>query len=187
MIVPPVERWTAGEPVDADTLNRRARDVQEFLLEPPQAMVRQALATQSISSATWTTIVMDTVDKDNDGIVDIGLNRVTVQTPGWYEIVCGVSFNAVDSTNDPKGRRIAAIMLNGVAGSTNGGRRGRRDAVPPISGTSSVRTGGGLHAMFLNFGDFLHVLGYQDSTVSRTTRITNTEDHSFLSIRWVSN
>lgn len=185
MIVPPIEVWTAGEQPDADTLNTRARDVLEFLLEPPQALAVQDTTAQTISNATWTVIDLQTTLKDNDGIVDLSTNRFTIQTPGWYEVVLGVGFTTVSAATDVVGRRIAAVRLNGVTAA--GGLRGRRDTIPDRVSSRSCRTGGSLHAMFLNTGDYLELMGYQDSTVSRNTWVTEPNGESLLGVRWVSN
>lgn len=185
MIVPPVEVWTAGEEPDADTMKARAQDILEFLLEPPFAYAVQDTTVQSIPTASWTKISLDTTVKDNDGIVDLSTDRFTIQTPGWYEVTLGVGYQLVDATNDPKGRRIAAARLNGVT--TAGGVRGRRDTIPDRGGSRSCRTGGSIYSAFLNTGDYLELLGYQDSTVSRNTIPAEANARAFLAVRWVSN
>lgn len=185
MIVPTPELWTAGEEPDADTFNKRVAAMQEFLLEPPQAYAVQDTTLQSIPSGTWTKVQLDTTIKDNDGIVDLTNDKFVIQTPGWYEVVLGVGFGSVNSTYDPVGRRVASVRLNGVT--ANGGLRGRRDTIPDRTAARTCRTGGSLHAMFLNKNDYIELMAWQDSGVARNTDPGESNARALLAVRWVSN
>lgn len=184
MIIPPVERWIAGEQVDADLMQRRASDMLAFLLEPPMAAAK-ATVVQQITTGTWTKILLDTVIKDNDGIVDLTNDRLNIQTPGWYEIEVCTAYGTGNG-NDTLGRRIAAARLNGSG--ANGGQRARRDCIPCTDAARGVRAGGSMTALFLNKGDYLELMGYQDSTTTKPTDVSATPGPGpYIAVRWVSN
>lgn len=183
LIVPTPVMWTAGEQPDADMLTKRCSDFVAFLLETPTAQAVQTVS-QLIPTSAWTKLTLDSSLKDNDGIVDLANDKLVIQTPGWYEVEAGVGFLGVDTTHDPTGKRIAAVRLNGVT--ANGGLRSRRDVVPDRTGSRACWTGGAQSALFLNAGDYIELMAYQDSGVSRGTDVQTAAQPS-LSVHWVSN
>lgn len=179
MIVPQLEQWMAGEEPDEDTFNTRCRDVLEFLLEPPQAMA-VAVSTQPVYNVTWTAMNIDSTVKDNDGIHDPTNHRFVIQTPGWYEVVYGASLDAATYA----GRRIVALRVNGAKDPS--GYRSRLETTLAKAGTPNWASGGGLHCLFLNAGDTLETVCYQDSGTTIYTTASSVMSYPFLQVRWVS-
>lgn len=179
MIVPQLEQWIAGEEPDEDTFNTRCRDVLEFLLEPPQAMA-VAVSTQPVYNVTWTAMNLNSAVKDNDGIFYAPGNCFIIQTPGWYEVVYGASLDAATYV----GRRIVALRVNGTKDPN--GYRSRLETTLAKAGTPNWRSGGGLHCLFLNAGDILQTVCYQDSGTTIYTTTSDASSYPFLQVRWVS-
>lgn len=184
MIVPQPRKWIAGEEPDENTMNARCAEMVEFLLEPPQAMIH-AVYQQSIANGTWQSIYMDVTDKDNDGIANLGYNWLAIQTPGWYEVVFGLTFASVNATYDPVDRRVSAIRVNGDQ--LPNGYRGRRDVCPSRAIAQLIRTGGTVTCLFLNAGDTVELMGYQGSGTTMYTYVADNLSLPFLQVRWVSN
>jgi hypothetical protein len=186
VIIPRPELWTAGEEVDAETMTRRSSQMLEFLLEPPQAYARQVTAQTGIPSGSWTKVNLDTVDKDNDGIWDGTNKRFVIQTPGWYEVYLGVGYYwGTTVAASARGRRIASIRLNGVT--VNGGLRGRRDTIPDRTSMRTCRTGGSMHAIFLNKDDYIELMTWHDAGEALQTSPGEQNGQPFLQVVWVSN
>ena len=178
MKVPP--KWTAGWEPNADDFNTYISDVVEFLLEPPHARVRRD-TTQSLTDGAFTTISFTVCDKDNDSMWSAGSpTLLTVQTPGWYEITYGGSC----VTPGANYRLICGLIYNGSLDHANGGTRGRSDVVA-VSG-SNATTGGRMYSMFLNTGDTIGLVLYQQSGSAKNTTVSGEYDQPFLALKWVS-
>lgn len=69
----------------------------------------EARATQAIADNTASDLTYDTVEFDTDGMANLGANNriLTVNTPGWYLIVCCLSYPYNNA-----GRRIGQILKN---------------------------------------------------------------------------
>lgn len=174
--VPAEITWVAGSIVTAAQLNLNLRDGINFFVNPVIAVLRQTVA-QSLTSAVFTSINMDTEDIDRDGGHSTVTNtsRYTAQTAGWYEALACVHYSA-----NVTGRRITRWAVNAAA------------LLASFTSMASVATGTGSTGMdavprrvFLNVGDFLEVQGFQDSGGALNTQV-GAENASYFSVLWVS-
>lgn len=167
--------WTAGEAPTAATFNTHVRDNLNYLYDAPYAAVI-ATSTQSLTNTTETLITFATEIDDNDSMVNLGTSssRITIVTPGVYEIIGRVSY-AANST----GSREGYLTKNGV--STGSGTRiaGIRDTAH-----TSVHTIIVTHREALVAGDYINLEGYQSSTAALNTSVA-TGLASFLSAAWI--
>lgn len=89
----------------------QVRDDLEFLVAPPLAVVSHS-TTQSLATATWTTLSADTELSDSDSMHSTVTNnsRLTTQTGGQYDVVHTAEFAA-----NATGVRATRIIINGSA------------------------------------------------------------------------
>ena len=175
--------WTAGVEAEASLFNNAA-DILQWLLDPPEIEVR-ATTTQSISNVTWTPINFGAVVKDNYADFEGGSPHwvigtpsvITIQAPGWYEMELTMSWAASTATK----RVVQSLAINNSA---NADYRGRHDRKLHSSGTSAVKTYKSVYDQFLNAGDTIQLIAWQESGGSLSTNVTTTE--SRLACRWVS-
>lgn len=143
--------WTAGQVVTAAQMNG-LRDALNFLLNPPQAGLRQTVA-QSLTTAVTAGLTMDTEDRDNDGghSTVTNTNRYTCQTAGWFLLHGGAAF-----ASNVTGSRTLFHRVNGGALSEMGANQS-------VVAAGSVRVVGSTVFAFLNVGDWYEVAANQNS------------------------
>jgi hypothetical protein len=165
--IPVPRTWVNGE-FETDTIMNGStgiRDAMNFLLSPPVCQVRRTTG-QSIPSATPTPIAFDAEDEDNDGIHSLVTNtsRLTIVTPGWYNVSGMVPYSA-----NGTGGRECRIVKNGVVNGVLGGR-----VLGPIP-SGSIDTCVPIHAIEVQCvaGDFLELYAVQTTGGALTTTATN--------------
>jgi len=139
------------------------RDALNFLLNPPQAALRQGVA-QSLTSGTQTAITMDLEDRDNDGGHSTSSNtsRYTAQTAGWFRVDGGVTYIA-----NATGIRVQFWRINNVTQNVGG------TASASIGTGTSTRMAAASVFMFLNVADFVELFGDQTSGGALLTDVAN--------------
>jgi hypothetical protein len=173
----PVEMTAvAGAVLTAAQWNSNVRDAVNFLLSPPTCELRQTVAQSIANGGSGTAVNLDTEDIDNDGMHSTVTNtsRVTAQTAGRYQFGGGVVY-AANATN----RRICWWALNGTAvtGSeaTTAGSAVAGGSTGPAARTKSV---------FLNVGDYVELVAFQDSGGVLNTAVATFEMPSVFA-RWI--
>lgn len=166
--VPVTRTAVAGEVTLASHFNTNIRDPLNFLLAPPIFRGRQTVL-QAIANNTSVPLTIDVEDVDSAGGHSTVSNtsRYTAVYPGWYGHAGAVCWES-----NATGVRIIDWAKNGT------GINGSRATVTPVTGviTSQLaRT----DKTFLNVGDYLELLPFQNSGGSRNTAVTGVEQSSF--------
>jgi hypothetical protein len=177
-VVPATKTFTDGIATSSEA-NAYLRDVLNFLLAPPQAILRQAVA-QSLTTATMTAITFDAEDLDtnvagtaqHDNVTNN--SRFTAVYAGWYQVSGGLGV-ASNVTN----RRATRFAVNGTFLNGTG-------IYLPANPTGTCEIPTRTHAVFLNVGDYVEMQGYQDSGGALLTAAA-TDTMSTMYVRWVSN
>lgn len=99
-----------GDPIPA-AWTRVVRDDVEFLIDPPVCSVFHSVDTFEVLDTTNTVLPADSTNYDNDGMHSNTTNnsRITIQTPGRYELSCNTTFEVW-----PEGYRRINFLINGV-------------------------------------------------------------------------
>jgi hypothetical protein len=174
--VPVFRTWVAGEIVTAAYMNTNIRDAGNFLVAVPIAVLRQTVA-QSIPNSAFTALLLDTEDIDRDGGHSTVTNtsRYTSQTQGWYTSQISTNFAA-----NTVGQRTLVFRPNGGAATTYKNK---------VQGTAVGSVGSGSFVssahFFLNVGDYIEALCWQNSGGALLTYITD-EGNPSMNVRWVS-
>lgn len=173
MVIPGVNTWAAGSVLTAAQLNTFVSNVTTFFLNRPTCQVRQTLA-QSFTSGSSAACLFDSEDIDNDGMHSTVSNtsRLTGQTAGRFVISGGTSY----ATNT-SGFRDAEWNVNGSA------VNGAGALIPPVTG-ASTRVAARSLSVFLNVGDFVELLGLQNSGGPLNSDVAGTAQPLALA-RWV--
>lgn len=171
--VPTFRTWVSGEIVTAAYLNSNVRDAGNYWLARPLAILRQTVG-QSIPTATWTAILLDTEDIDRDGGHSTVTNtaRYTSPTAG-YLMFSGAVAHGVNAT----AARGAAWALNGVNITPV-------DAlVPTVAATFGAHVAAPTELIAVNGStDYVTLQAYQNSGGALTTVAA-----SHMCVLWVSN
>lgn len=172
--VPGVNTWAAGSILTAAQLNTYVSNAVTFLLNRPICQVRQTLA-QAVANITATPLLFDGEDVDNDGMHSTTTNtdRITAQTAGRYVLGGGDSF-----ASNATGERAAIWNLNGS------GAAGGEASVQAVNG-DDTRVPARSISLFLNVGDYVQLVAYQSSTVSRNTVVSPAGEQPLALVRWV--
>jgi hypothetical protein len=174
--VPAEMTAVAGAVLTAAQWNTNVRDAVNFLTNPPACEIRQTVAQSIPTGGTTTALLFDVEDFDNDGMHSTAslTSRITAQTAGRFQFGGGVIF-AVNGT----GRRICWWALNGTAvlGS---------EATTMASSVANATCGPGARtkSVFLNVGDYVELIGYQDSGGALNTAVVNFEMPTVFA-RWI--
>jgi hypothetical protein len=171
--IPTPRTWASGEQVTAAKLNADVRDGFNFLLAPPRAVLRKSA--QPISSGILTVLSWDLEDLDSDGGHSNVTNntRYTVQTAGWFFLICNVEWS---DTNDVGGREVW-FRKSG----NNATRQSRSDDYPTVS-TTNINMSGLITTgyMSLAVSDYIEVEVFQSSGTTMSV-----ESNARFDIRWV--
>ena len=158
-LAPPTPyQWQVGDIGSAALLNSQLYNGLTFLLNPPAFYGYQNTG-QSLNSAAWTAITIDTnvYDYYNGHSTTTNPSRYVCQQAGVYFVCGSVSF--VSNSTD---MRAAYIAKNGTEVNQT------RAQVQAVNGhNSSVGTLPGF--VQLNAGDYIEVYGYQGSGGSLST------------------
>lgn len=179
MDLPNIGSWTAGTGHDDEQFNALSY-AQRFLLDPPEAEVRQTSA-QSIPTGivTATALTFDTEVKDNDALWVVGdPTKLTINTNGWYEIGWAVKWATKADTTI----RIAGIAVNGVL--TVASLTGMYDAVNESGTAPQLR---GNYDMYLTDDDYIQLAVAQSSGSALSTGSgAGATSRTMLRVRWSS-
>ena len=177
-----IKSWIAGtDYTTAANLNTVRDNLQQILGYTPTggqgaldfAKLRQTV-TQSLTTATWTSLTMDVEDKDlaNGHSTASNTSRYVVAIAGELQVEGGVAFAA-----DATGVRGLRFAVNGVAPAQG------RVVLPPCA------AGGTELSLCRTFpcvvGDYIELQAYQSSGGNLSTAYTAPEIGSFLNVRWV--
>lgn len=169
--VPAIYTFTDGPPaVTAAELNTLGQGINLLLTGRPLCKAHQATA-QALTTGTSTAITFDTTDIDTDGGrtgTGSATDRYVARTQGWYFVAATVSY--VQAT---AGDRFAILAVNGVNQNGFGG------SAPAPGANTGITLAGLVH---MNVGDYLQVLGYQDTGAALNTAISPTYQASSLSL-----
>lgn len=172
--VPVQITWVVGQVVTAAQLNANVRDAVNFLLAPPMAELRQTVQQSIPTGGSGAALLFDAedLDRDNGHSTVTNTSRYTAQTPGWYQGSGG------GSSFVGAGRRTFWWNVNGT--SLNASEAGL--TAGPAATAPAART----KQMFMNIGDYLELIMWQDTGGAINTFTTGTAQPG-MSIRWVSN
>lgn len=176
--VPSSHTFTSGTATTSEA-NAYIRDPIAFLLAPPRAVLRQAAA-QTFTTATITAVQFATEDVDTDvdgtgGHDNVTNNtRYTARYAGWYLVSGNVTFVANVTGDRFCWLRVNGTDVNGSIGSQAG------DATMLASIPCQTKM------VFLNVGDYVELIGYQDSGGNLLTSVTTREQPS-MTVVWQSN
>lgn len=94
--------WSVGESPTAAKLNTHIRDNLAWLHDSIPTVSLYADAPQTITNATWTTLLFPTETYDNDTMHSTSSNtgRITVATAGIYLVVGQVTFEAITDPHE---------------------------------------------------------------------------------------
>lgn len=176
MPLPPTTNWNVGDNPTSTILNARIRDAINGLKALPFAVLRKT-TNQSITSGVYTAVTWPTEDADTDNGHSTVTNteRYTAQVEGWYYLTATIAFSGTAN-----GRRDAFFRLNGDT--TH--RYGWNTVTP-----TSMASGADICLIIsthlrLLVGDYVEVIGYQDS--GSTLNLLTTNQDSRFEISWVS-
>lgn len=172
--VPSEMTAVAGAVLTAAQWNSNVRDAINFIITPVLFIGRQASATQSTTSGSWTSITLDTndVDRDNGHSTVTNPSRYTSHTTGYYEVNAIISW-ASNST----GARATKLIVNGA---NVAGRAVSWQAAASLITASAVTA-----PVFLSSGDYVEMQGNQVSGGALSTSI-NADFAPMMSCRWIS-
>ncbi len=137
----------------------------------------RAGATQSLSSATWTSLLLsvEDFDDDPDGIgghsTSVNTSRYTARYAGWYRVGGGVGF-----ASNATGNRACRWAVNGTLVD------GSPTIMPACNGLATDVPSRSI-LIFLNANDYLEIQGYQSSGSPLNTTIVG-GDSTSISISW---
>ena len=173
--VPVTRTWVAGEVVTAPHFNDNIRDVLLYLLARPLAVLRNTVS-QTVSSATWASLLMNTEDADTAGGHSTSSNtsRYTAVYPGWYRH-SGLYSPAANAT----GRRGTRWAVNGTAVASS-------QAMVQATSASETSVTAITKLIFLAVNDYSELQAFQESGGSLGTKTTS-EQQNGSSIIWESN
>jgi hypothetical protein len=171
--VPGVNTWSAGSILTAAQLNTYVSAAVAFLINRPVFQGRQTV-TQSLTSGVSTPAILDTEDIDNDNMHSNTTNptRATAQTAGRFQVSGGVGWLA-----NATARKGCWWLVNGAA--VNGS-----SAVGPSSASLTTTNASRVRTVFLNVGDYVELLAYQEIGGALSTNV-GTFDQSSMTVRWV--
>jgi hypothetical protein len=157
--------------IDSSAFNAGVKDPLDFLLTPPIAALR-AVATQSLTTATWTALLFDVEDKDsvNGHSTSVNPSRYTAVYAGWYWCA-GVGAFALSAT----GSRGVGWYVNGSAISAVA------SLMPSVAASFGTDLPAPGQLLFLDVSDYVELRVFQN-----TGGALSTSANSAMSIRLAS-
>lgn len=179
--VPTVPTFLTGVPSTA-ILNQLAQAVS-FALNPPLAVLAQAVTAQSISNNLWTPVTLDASIVDQNPAVpttpghstSVNPSRYTALYPGWYLGNAAAAW-ALSSAGSRGGR----WAVNGTPLNQCG------TLLPTVAASFGAQVGPPGQLFYLNQFDYVEYQIYQNSGGSLLTTITAAAMPG-VSIAWYSN
>lgn len=174
--VPILATEVPGNFLTAATWLANVTNALTFALNPPDFIGNQTVS-QSVASASWTDLTLDTESVDTYGGHSTTTNtaRYVAQVPGYY-MVSGVSAFLGNVTS----ARGAAIALNGVLINGHGGIA---QAVSSTTYPTAIATP--TREVFMNgTTDYVTIQGFQASGAALSTTPSSSTLQSSLYVRW---
>jgi hypothetical protein len=171
--VPPVPSFTTSEVLTSADVNKLATALNFALYNRPLCKAHATTA-QAIGSSAYSVVNLQSTDVDTDGGrtgAGSGVDRYVCRTQGWYTVSVTVSY-APNAT----GSRYAIIAVN------NAYQNGFAATATPATAVNAGVTLSGL--VHMNVGDYLQVVGYQDSGVTLNTAIAPVFQACSLSLQF---
>ncbi|MFI6266164.1 hypothetical protein [Micromonospora sp. NPDC051006] len=169
--------WTDNtDALNSTNLNAYLRDPIRFLMNPPRAKLRQAVA-QTLTTGVLTalTFTAETVDTDLDGIgghsTSSNTSRYTARYPGWYQISGGCTF-----ASSATGIRLLRWAVNG----TN--ILGNDVLVGAVSG-NTTRISARTELVPLDIGDYVELFAQHTAGANLNTNVS-AEEQSTMNVIW---
>ena len=143
--------WATNDSLSASTLNIHLRDNLSFLYGAPRCRVHNSAA-QTLTTATFTAITMNSERFDNDSLHSTVTNtaRITFATAGVYLVGGALEFVA-NST----GVRGAFLRINGTTYISGGIHMTRTDGGGAGEFTATIYS--------FAVSDYVELMGYQNS------------------------
>jgi len=173
--IPSYRTWVAGEVVVASYFNSNIRDAGNFWLARPLCILRQTSA-QTLTTATWTDLLMDTEDIDRDGGHSTVTNpaRYTSPTAGYLLLGGGAGFAA-----NATGQRGVRWALNGTT------INGTQVFISAVAAQVLTLANRAIFQAVNGTTDYVTNQGHQTSGGNLNTAVTTDQQPSFH-ILWVS-
>jgi len=180
MPVVPGTHTVTGTVATTSEMNTFFRDPINYLLVRPHAQLLQIVVqTLTTAVAAAITFTSETVDTDVDGVGGhdnvTNNSRWTARYAGWHLLGGGVAFAA-----NATGRRASWWQVNGTA--VNGSSVAVAAAIGGLETVVPARS----MQVFLNVGDYVELMGYQESGGNLNT-FSSTFNASSMSVLWVTN
>lgn len=165
-------------------LNANIRDPAKFLLNPP-TFLASLISNQSIPNATWTELVWGTPWIDSDNIHPGSSATVTIVTSGLYDLrgqayfasdADGVRAIGIDQYLD--GVFQETLVRSGAISATNIENQGTVTSVGTALSTGKP--------VFLNAGDQLRMMAYQNAGGALNAFGHASEMYTWFSVRWIA-
>lgn len=175
--VPTTLTAVAGAVLTASQWNTNNRDVENWLLAPAILRARQTVSQNITSGGAGTAITFDSEDVDSTGMHSTSSNtsRATAVYPGWYWV--GGNWCLAQNAT---GVRQASWNVNGSA--QNGAGSGQAGGGAGID----ARLVAGTSLFFLNVGDYLELISFQNSGSTLATQVSGSQQAT-MSLHWESN
>lgn len=183
MQLPRTEPWLAGSTQPSEVEFNELEYAFQFLLRPPQCIIYQTtvqnIASGASVAATNMTALVDTESEVSSGVTkmwdSVNNNRITVQTPGWYEVEYATAW----ITGGGGDRRARWVSIN------NSGFAGEYDE---IASAAIPNEGRNMIEWFFNTGDYMTLGLTQASGSARDTQVTGFpwNRRCYLRAKWVS-
>lgn len=176
--VPGTRTWLVGEKITANRLNTEVRDAIDFILRPPQCIAYRNGAL-SLATSTTTVVPLNVEEIDTDGMHSTSTNpsRITIVTPGRYEVVAIASF-AANST----GIRALQVRFN-AAGNPAGGSLFGDNVVNAVPGSGQQTRVFFVASRVFDAADYLELFAYQNS--GGDLNLDDGIRQSWMSVRWI--
>ncbi|MFF7142232.1 hypothetical protein ACFZB5_13420 [Streptomyces nodosus] len=161
--VPTLTAPTVGTFATGAWWNANVSTLLTYGLNQPLFVGTQTIA-QAVATGTWTPLTLDTeqVDTYAGHSATTNSSRYTAQVPGWYT-VCGVSAWASNAT----GVRRSRLHVNGAS------VPGSSQMVPTATTGSVTGVMTPVRAVFLDAGDYVEVVGWQNSGGNLATAVAS--------------
>ena len=170
--VPSPRTRAAAEIATAAHMNSEVRDAINFLIAPPRCHAYQNAA-QTLTTSTFTSVLLDTEEVDTDAIHSTVTNtsRFTIATAGRYRFI-----GQIDFASNASGYRIARLTKNG-----SGTAIANNYAISVGAAAMGVQV---VDEILCAAGDYIELQGWQNS--GGNLALVAGAGGTFLHAVWVS-
>lgn len=100
MIIPTLRTWQDDELVTPALMNDQIRDMGNFVLNPPQAMMVRESGNQTLTPGSVEQVTYTEITRDNDTMASTVTSEMSIQTPGLYLISAVVYLQCLDGLTE---------------------------------------------------------------------------------------